>query len=335
MSGGMATGWVLAVLAFATAGGGTWIGIRLLLPWLKRRAILDRPNERSSHKVPTPRGAGLAMMAVLLPVLAVSLSVQRANPLDLALWLGAAAMLAAVSWLDDRRGLGALPRIAAQLIAVGLVLIPTGFSGLANSFGPPPWLVLPLIALAWVWFVNLYNFMDGIDGITGVETACLAFGILALAWPQTDAAAAAIMGAALGFLAWNWPPARIFLGDVGSVPLGFLLGALLLSLAGDGHWASALILPLYYLADATLTLLRRAARREKIWRAHREHFYQRATQGGLSHARVSLAVLGCNLVLIGLAVLAKDPARAWPCLAGAALIVAATLAYFGTRRVRH
>jgi UDP-N-acetylmuramyl pentapeptide phosphotransferase/UDP-N-acetylglucosamine-1-phosphate transferase len=265
----------------------------------------------------------------------VSLSVQQANPLDLALWLGAAAMLAAVSWLDDRRGLGALPRIAAQLIAVGLVLIPTGFSGLANSFGPPPWLVLPLIALAWVWFVNLYNFMDGIDGITGVETACLAFGILALGWPQTDAAAAAIMGAALGFLAWNWPPARIFLGDVGSVPLGFLLGALLLSLAGDGHWASALILPLYYLADATLTLLRRAARREKIWRAHREHFYQRATQGGLSHARVSLAVLGCNLVLIGLAVLAKDPARAWLCLAGAALIVAATLAYFGTRRVRH
>ena len=324
--------WLLVALAAGVAFASTWFGIRLLLPWLKRRAILDRPNERSSHKVPTPRGAGLAMMAVLLPTLAIVLLSRGADALALALWLGAAALLTAVSWMDDRRGLGALPRFAAQFVAVALVLFATGFAGLAKQLGLPAGLAAILLALAWVWFVNLYNFMDGIDGIAGIETVCLSVGLMAVNWPQPDPVSAAIAGAALGFLLWNWPPARIFLGDVGSVPLGFLIGSLLLVLAADGHWASALILPLYYLADATLTLLRRALRGEKVWRAHREHYYQRATQGGLSHAQVSLSVLGCNAVLIVLAVLAKDRALAWPCLGGAALAVAATLAYFGTRR---
>jgi UDP-N-acetylmuramyl pentapeptide phosphotransferase/UDP-N-acetylglucosamine-1-phosphate transferase len=157
-----------------------------------------------------------------------------------------------------------------------------------------------------VWFVNLYNFMDGIDGITGVETVCVAGGV-ALTEGFSGSVGATILpltlvAAALGFLRWNWHPARIFLGDVGSVPLGFLLGFLLLGLAAQGAWAPALILPLYYLVDATLTLGRRVLRGAPFWKAHREHFYQRALAPDGNHAAVTRLILIGNLILIPLAV---------------------------------
>ena len=138
--------------------------------------------------------------------------------------------------------------------------------------------------------------------------------------PWLGASAAAAM---LGFLWWNRPPARIFLGDVGSIPLGFLLGWLLLKAAAAGHWAPALILPLYYLADATVTLLRRAVRREKVWQAHREHFYQQAVRHGRDHGAVSAAVAGANLALIALAALAL--VHPWPALAAAIVVVVALI----------
>src|SRR3546814_9909535 len=130
--------------------------------------------------------------------------------------------------------------------------------------------------------------------------------LLALPMPGAGPPAALFLGASIaaaaaGFLWWNWHPAKVFLGDVGSVPLGFMLGWLLLGLAAAGHWAPALILPLYYLADATITLACRALRRERVWRAHREHFYQRAVQRGRSHATVSRAVFGVNACLAALA----------------------------------
>jgi len=118
------------------------------------------------------------------------------------------------------------------------------------------------------------------------------------------AQALAVAAATAGFLAWNWHPAKIFLGDIGSVGLGYLLAWLLLALAAMGEWEAALILPLYYLADATITLLRRLARKEKVWQAHREHYYQQAVQNGRSHARVSAAVATTNLALVALALAA-------------------------------
>ena len=134
-----------------------------------------------------------------------------------------------------------------------------------------------------------------------------------------------IAAASLGFLWWNWHPAKVFLGDVGSVPLGFLLGWLLLEVLASPLWPVAIILPLYYLADATLTLIRRALRRERIWQAHREHFYQQATGRGLSHARVSLIIAGLNIVLIGLAFASlSEPTLA---LIGATLCCGAGLLY--------
>jgi UDP-N-acetylmuramyl pentapeptide phosphotransferase/UDP-N-acetylglucosamine-1-phosphate transferase len=147
--------------------------------------------------------------------------------------------------------------------------------------------------------------MDGIDGLAGAETASIGAGLLLFASvgagvdSELRGLAAVVSAAAIGFLVWNWAPARIFLGDVGSVPLGFLLGFLLLDLAFRGHWKIALILPLYFLADATITLSRRLLRSERIWRAHREHFYQQAVRRGVAHEAVVTRVLAANGLLIG------------------------------------
>ncbi len=330
--------WFSAALAAIACFSASLAGTRAVLAFLEHRAILDHPNERSSHAVPTPRGGGLALMAVLLPAW---LLIARFTPgADLLiLWpLAAALGLAAVSWRDDLKALPASFRLAAQIAAIiagSVALVPAGpvFQGLL-----PLWLDRLAAGFLWLWFLNLFNFMDGIDGIAGSEAACLGIGAALLALlagldaglPLYGLAAAS---AALGFLWWNWQPARIFLGDVGSVPLGYLLAWLLLELAGRGLWAPALLLPLYYVADATITLLRRVLRGERFWRAHREHFYQKATQGGLSHARVVETILVANLVLLGLALWASV-ASPWLPLGLGGLAVAALLAFLGTRQGR-
>jgi len=279
------------------------IGTRALIPLLRQAAVLDRPNARSSHAAPTPRGGGIAVIAAI--VLAwLMLILTRAVALRLGLVISGAVLLAAVSWLDDLRGLPPAPRLAAQFAAVagGLyALASMGYGG----WRPPSDLGIAGAALLWVWFINLFNFMDGIDGIAGSEAAAIGIGLSLFGafgagegW-DGGPLAAVIAAAALGFLVWNWAPARIFLGDVGSVPLGYLLGFLLLYAAALGHWKIALILPLYFLADATLTLLRRLLRGERVWQAHREHFYQRAVQRGLGHAAVVRRVIAADAVLIG------------------------------------
>jgi UDP-N-acetylmuramyl pentapeptide phosphotransferase/UDP-N-acetylglucosamine-1-phosphate transferase len=292
--------FIVAASAFVTSCAGT----RALVAILRRRAVLDRPNERSSHVAPTPRGGGIAVIGVSVVAWLAVAADGIAPPSAIVVAL-AGAGLALVSWFDDLRGLSPAFRLLAQFAAVaaGIWALPRGaiFQG---------WLAPGLDAVAgallWVWFVNLFNFMDGIDGIDGSEAAAIGSGIvlvtsvggldLALAAP-----AAAVAAAAIGFLVWNWAPARIFLGDVGSIPLGYLLGFLLFELAQRGQWQAALILPLYFLADASLTLLRRLARGERVWQAHREHFYQRAVQRGLSHDGVVLRVIAADVVLIACA----------------------------------
>ena len=317
--------WSIAALFAILAAGAAWFATKRLIPALHARAILDRPNARSSHDRPTPRGGGMAVLGVALPALGLAAALQGAG--EVWIVLAAAAGLATVSWLDDRRGLDAGARLAVQAIAVA--------AGLAALPGPvlqgflPAWLDLALTALVWLWFVNLFNFMDGIDGIAGAESLALAGGIVfvtALPDRPTELVlyAAALGGAVAGFLPWNWHRARVFLGDVGSVPLGFLMGWLLLALAASGAWEAAAILPLYYLADATITLGRRAMRGERVWRAHREHFYQRAVQRGLSHAEAVRAVTAGNLALIGLAV-AAEAELGWTALPMAAAVVAVVL----------
>ena len=286
------------------------LGTRLLITILRRRQVLDVPNERSSHTVPVPRGGGIAMIGTIAAAW-IGLWVSGVlPPASLAVAAGMLA-LAVVSWSDDRSGLSPAVRLLAQFatVAAGVWVLPHGavFQGWL-PFG----LERAVIALLWVWFLNLFNFMDGIDGMAGSEAVAIGAGlVLVLSFGVARdigiaAPAAAIAAAALGFLIWNWAPARIFMGDVGSVPLGYVLGYLLCRLAIDGWWKAALILPAYFLADATLTLLRRLARGERVWRAHREHFYQRAVQRGLGHAAVVRRVIAADAVLIGCAWIAEN-----------------------------
>ncbi len=264
--------------------------------------MLDRPNERSLHVAPIPRGGGIAVVAAILAAWLALIATGLVAPRLAAVVFGG-GLLAAVSWRDDLGGVSPAVRLVVQFGAVGPGMMALAPAGLVFQGWLPGWLDPVAAALLWVWFINLFNFMDGIDGLAGSEAAAIGLGLLLFAGfggdPGFAALAAVAAAAAIGFLVWNWAPARIFLGDVGSVPLGYLLGYLLLDVAAHGHWKIALILPLYFLADATLTLFRRLARGERVWQAHREHFYQRAVQRGLGHAVVARRVIAANLVLIG------------------------------------
>jgi len=277
-----------------------------ILPLLKRYA-LARPNARSSHVVPTPQGAGIAVIAATLAVAAaVLLRTSGIQPVAASLF-ASTILIAALGVVDDLKPIPVLPRLAGEIIAIAAVL----------AFLPPDTRALPLLPLpaeraveliAGLWFVNLVNFMDGIDWITAAEVVPITAALGVLAWlghlsPTAAIVAAALGGATLGFAPFNKPVARVFLGDVGSLPIGLLLGWLMLMLAGQGYLAAALLLPLYYLADATVTLARRIARREKIWEAHRSHFYQRATARGFTVTEVIGRVLLVNASLVLLALI--------------------------------
>lgn len=307
-----------------------------VLSWLRRRAILDAPNERSNHDLPTPRGGGIAIVATVAIGWAIMFFVAPDRATGLAPAMSVAALLlCALSWLDDLRGLGALVRLPAHLAAcaVGVWALPGEGAVFRDLL--PIWLDIPLTVLIWAGFLNFYNFMDGIDGITGVETVGIAGGIALLCFlsPELGAPGPTLVlaAAAIGFLIWNWPPARLFMGDVGSIPLGYCLGWFLIVLAGQGAWAAALILPAYYIADAGLTLARRAARLEKVWRAHREHFYQRAVAGliedgmsrAVAHRGVGMRIALTNAILVALAVLSLE--QPIPALFGAAIVVGVLL----------
>jgi UDP-N-acetylmuramyl pentapeptide phosphotransferase/UDP-N-acetylglucosamine-1-phosphate transferase len=319
LEGALAAGTPLAV----AAGALTIVATRRVLGYLTDRQILDRPNDRSSHTLPTPRGGGLATTPVMAALLILGC---WGTPMAL-LGIGALVLLA-VSWVDDRKGLPALPRFLAHAGTIAALLAMLPPESLVFGDALPFWLDRVLAGLGWLWFVNLYNFMDGIDGITGTETISLGLGIAVIGGSAAvSLAPPALVVAAVGagFLAFNWHPAKLFLGDSGSVPFGYVLGGLLLLLAIEGQLAAALILPAYYLADATITLGRRALNRERIWQAHRKHFYQRAVQGGKRHDQVVLAIAGGNGVLIGCAVLTSQ-GYLWPGIVGAVAVTGGLLA---------
>ncbi len=291
------------------------------------QALLDVPNERSSHTSPTPRGGGLAIVTVVLAGVAL-LGVAGGLPSGTT-WaiLGGGSLVGLVGWWDDRYGLGAITRLAAHLAASawalwwlgGMPTLTLGQDAIAlGSFGSI------LAAGALVWAINVTNFMDGIDGLAAGEVASVSLGgTLLLAGNDAPLALVAALtgGAALGFLPWNWRPARIFMGDVGSGFLGFTVAVLALASERAGALPALVWLLLYavFAFDATTTLLRRALRGERWYSAHRSHAYQRAVQAGWSHAQVTTAVLVANLGLWLLAWLTV----ARPMLLGPALALAA------------
>jgi UDP-N-acetylmuramyl pentapeptide phosphotransferase/UDP-N-acetylglucosamine-1-phosphate transferase len=279
--------------------------IVLLKPFLQRYA-LARPNARSSHSTPTPQGGGIAVMAAT--AIAAALSGWLRIPISgdaTTLVLIAAFCLAAIGMFDDLRPIPVVPRLMLQLTVVMLLIatLPSQ-AGILDII--PRSLERVLLVLGLLWFVNLVNFMDGLDWMTVAEmlpmtVALAAFAYFGEAPSDVLPIALALAGALLGFAPFNRPVARLFLGDVGSLPIGLMSGWCLIELASKQHLAAALLLPLYYVADATITLLKRIAAGERFWDAHRSHFYQRATNNGFSVRQVVTNVFLLNILLAALA----------------------------------
>ncbi len=269
--------------------------------------LLDHPNERSLHDVPTPRSGGLAIILSIVVSLLIAASVfavlrpsTAVLPKGFAsgsVWIvGSMLLVCVVSFMDDHFGLPVILRFVVQMIAAGIIVVGVGLTvssipipGVGTMpLGP---LAVPVSAVFLVWMANLYNFMDGMDGFAGGMTT-FGFGFLAyFGWraghPFMFLMATLVAMSALGFLIHNFPPARIFMGDVGSITIGFLGGTLILLGLRDQLfelWVPIIIFS-PFIVDATATLLRRAVRGEKIWEAHREHFYQRLVLSGWGHRK--------------------------------------------------
>jgi Fuc2NAc and GlcNAc transferase len=308
--------WLLlgAVLVFA------WVTTLLQRRYALRRGLMDLPNERSSHTTPTPRSGGVAIVsATLLGMLAL----HRMELLDAALCralLGGGIAIAVIGYLDDRFGLSALLRLVVHLAAASWLLFCLG--GLpALSFGGAPvdlgWIGNILGVAAIVWVINLFNFMDGIDGIAASEAmfVAVAAAMLTHAAGNSSIFAPALVFAAAcgGFLVWNWAPARIFMGDVGSGFLGFVVASLALGAARTQPSAAILFLILggAFFVDATTTLVRRMVRGEHFYQAHRIHAYQWLARRYGSHRRVVLGLLGINVLWLLPCALLSGRSPAW------------------------
>jgi UDP-N-acetylmuramyl pentapeptide phosphotransferase/UDP-N-acetylglucosamine-1-phosphate transferase len=335
-----------APFLIAAAAAATAARLCVVLRPLLVRYALARPNARSSHSVPTPQGGGVAVLAGAFLALGAALllaPVTTGERHGLMLVMAAAVALAAVGAWDDIRPLPAGVRLSLQALCVGIVIFQTAPGLRLFPEAVPLAVERGLALLAGVWFVNLVNFMDGLDWITVAGIVPLT-GALALAGgvgvidPATGWLAAALCGGLIGFAPFNRPTARLFLGDVGSLPIGLLTAYLLYRLAGTGAFAAALILPLYHVMDATITLLRRLARGERVWEAHRLHFYQQATGNGFGVGEIVAQVALLNLGLIGLAFASV----AWPafwvqlaCLLAALALTGAQLRRFARPRPGH
>lgn len=304
--------WIAVVTVFLA----TSVLTRAFIRYARRGKILDVPNTRSSHITPTPRGGGFVIACAFLAALAIvgwRWGGGATETLVRTLVLGG-LLIAIVGWMDDCRPMRARFRFLTQLAAAawavfalrGLHVLDLGFT----EFSVNPVIGGLFAILAIVWISNLYNFMDGIDGLVASEAALVggtAGTLLAIAGsPRLALIAWMLAAAAGGFLVWNWHPAKVFMGDVGSVLLGYSFGVLALAT----EWTRTLpallwaILLMPFLVDATLTTLRRMLRGERWYEAHRTFSYQRAVQRGYRHSQVTGAVIAMEIPLIALAVLA-------------------------------
>ena len=283
----------------------TWWGVGLFRRYALRRGVVDRPGARSSHHIPTPTGAG-AVMALSFAAGLAGLGCQGCLSAGLAtgLAIGVGA-LAVVGYLDDRRDVPALWRLLVQFAVVLVFLY--GVPGESGWLRPAPlgWRTLVLhlgVVIGWVWLINLYNFMDGIDGLAASEALFVAAGAAAILILKGSGSAVPVLGClaavAAGFLPWNWPPAKIFMGDAGSGFLGYALGALAVTTVHNGGlspWSWVILLGVF-VVDATLTLLVRLLGGRPWYAPHRDHAYQHATRRWGGHRPVTVAVIGINLL---------------------------------------
>lgn len=313
----------------------TSIGVAVIRRWAARGRMLDVPTERSSHAHPMPRGGGLAIVAVVLAGIWLYAIGNPEFPWrEMLAFTAGGVLIAGVGWLDDMHPLSPRLRFLVHALAACIAIAGIGFI----QFVSIP--LIPYISLGWVGFpltlvwiiglTNAYNFMDGIDGIASGQALMAGLGWAILGW-SVGQPIVVVMGllfaaSSLGFLGHNWPPARIFMGDVGSGFLGYAF-AVLTVLAAQSNpifvlAGMALVWPFVF--DATLTLFRRLCRGEKVWVAHRSHIYQRLVISGLSHRQVSSLYTG--LALLGTAwAIALVLGWHWLAIAGAVVITAAAL----------
>ncbi len=276
------------------------ITIKLSIKILEKTKTLDIPNERSNHDLPTPKGAGIGIIAALLIIYYIFFPITDfIFPISI-------FFLCIISFINDNKQISIFIRLVIQIILAMIVL----------SFWPPllnlplleiiipSWLELIILLLFIIWMTNLFNFMDGIDGISSIQCIIIGLGVGSCLILSQDInkieniIAGFFIGSGFAFLIWNWHPAKVFLGDAGSVPIGFINGILFLLLFKNGLWYIAFILNSYYLADSSITLLKRILRKEKPWKAHKSHFYQKAVQNGYSHSKVCFIIASHGLFLI-------------------------------------
>ena len=308
------------------------------LTWLYRKyalhkSLMDIPNDRSSHTVPTPRGGGVAVVLAWFGGL-LWLFVQQQIDENLFLAFLAGLPLVIISYLDDIYTLKPGLRFLVQAFSAagalwflqGLHVVDFGFATISSV-----WLWTPVAFIAILWAINLFNFLDGIDGYISSEVACIGLTLFAI---FMDATALLLAIAIIGFLIWNWPKAKIFMGDVGSTLLGFNVAvfAIWYQNTQDVSVLFFLIITGAFWYDATITLYRRWRNKEKLSEAHRKHAYQRLTQSGLSHQQVTIGLWGVNLALLGLAYVGiLFSGFIWAAFILALLLLAAVM-YYADRR---
>lgn len=294
---------MIAPVALAAIAAAAFVTCALLVGVVRRAAVrrgwLDRPNARSSHVQPTPRLGGLGLLGGLAGGTAVAAATTPVAASPLIALLGLGGVVSLVSLADDLRGLPPLARLAVHLAVAGgavAVLGPLPV-GLTTSALPPP--IAAAVTVLWIaGFVNAFNFMDGIDGIAGGQALVAGAGWAAAGWwsaqPAIVVLGLSVAAAAAAFLLYNWSPASIFMGDVGSALLGFVLAAM--PLAGDGAARRSVVVAALmvwpFVFDAAFTIVRRARRGERLMQAHRSHLYQRLVSGGWRHGSVALLYVG-------------------------------------------
>jgi Fuc2NAc and GlcNAc transferase len=299
----------LEICIFSAVFLATYFGVRWYRAWSLKRGVLDHPNERSSHSSPTPRGGGLVMAIVIM---AVYLGAASLIGYEVSIGFAvAAALVAAVSLLDDLYSISFAWRLLVHSISAALVIYSCGHVGLTDSAqmsfaSVSDWIGAAMTFVWIVWTLNAYNFMDGIDGIAGLQAVTASIGWMIIGLYMGEPAilmlGGSILFASLAFLLHNWPPARIFMGDAGSAFLGFCFASMpfvartFVEVGANRLFIAGIALLWLFIFDSIFTLIRRAARREKVWNAHREHLYQRLIRSGYAHRTVTLIYGGLSAV---------------------------------------
>ena len=323
---------MLKQLAIAAAAAfASWVSVAYFKKWALEHRVLDIPNDRSSHRVPVPRGGGIALVATVIVAMILELRNDPSPRIAIA-WMGGSVLIAVVSWLDDLKSLPMVIRLIAQSSAAALVI---AAAQPIREIGAPPLGFLPFGSagdvLMFLWIVgltNAFNFMDGIDGIAAGQAAIAGAAAAVVGQMQNETTVTFlglfIAASSIGFLLHNWSPATIFMGDVGSAFLGYSLAVMpLMSRRSQPELLLVDICVLWpFLFDTIFTFARRSMKRENVLKAHRSHLYQRLVHSGASHASVALlyitlatigAVLGVaalRSVSFGIAALVSIPAMA-------------------------